>query len=129
MDCSSNTCQKMELIEQVQTAPRVIEAAEALACLLTGTTELQEFVRVARTVQTDPEVREIMGLIHGYYDVDAEPGDSFEELEERLESLPLIRKYHAAEQSVREILTAVDQVISEAAGVSFALNAQASGCG
>jgi cell fate (sporulation/competence/biofilm development) regulator YlbF (YheA/YmcA/DUF963 family) len=119
----------MAFTDQSTATPRVVEAAEVLACLLTETEELQDFVRSARIVQLDREVNEILGLINGYYDEDIAQSTSLLELEERLESLPVMKEYHQAEQSVRGIFTAVDQIISSAAGLAFAENAQPSACG
>ncbi len=128
MDCSSDMCQKMPVAEQAAD-PRVIKAAETLACLLTETKELQEFISLARKVQTDRQANEILGRMNGFYDVDGGEDESYAELEERLESLPLIKEYSAAEQTVRDMLNAVDRLISESAGLPFAMNAQPAACG
>ncbi len=129
MDCSSNACPKVALSEQVIAPERVLKAAESLACFLIDTSEFQEFLRLGRLVKMDREVNEILGLLDDCDDVGSSMGDSISELEERLVSLPLVKEYRRAEQSVREIVNAVDQVISESAGLPFALNAQPAGCG
>ncbi len=125
MDCSP----KIAFDEQAATDPRVMEAAEKLACLLTETRELQEFVRLARNIQTDPEIKEILGRMNGFYDVDGDENESYANLEERLDSLPLMKEYNGAEQTIRDMFNAVDRLVSEASGLPFAMNAQPAACG
>ena len=50
-------------------------------------------------------------------------------LQSELEALPAVQAYRKAENAVKDLFRAADQVISAAAGVRFAPNAQHSGCG
>ncbi len=121
-DCS-NTCQRTPVKIE---SPRVTEAAETLACLLTDTIEFQTFLRLSRAVRLDQEVNQILSQLNGYADI-REDSLSNNELENRLESLPLVQEYRRAESQVRELFTAVETTVSTAAGVSFAENAHSCG--
>lgn len=113
----------------VQSSPEMMRAAENLACLLTDLPEFQNYLCAARAVHADPAVSKIVAAMNGYgvYE-DVEPG-AYQDLNQRLEALPAMRAYRQAEQNVRDIFAAVEQVISEAAGVSFAEYARPSACG
>ena len=45
-----------------------------------------------------------------------------------LETLPLIQEYRAAEADLRALFTTVNEAISAAAGLSFAVNAKPDAC-
>ena len=51
------------------------------------------------------------------------------QLQTELEALPVVVSLRQAELGMREILTAVDDIISQAAGVPFAANAKRGCCG
>ncbi len=130
MESCASTCQRLAPGEAPEVAAEVVEAAESLACLLTDRAEFQNFLRLARAVRLDQDVAEILSQMNEY---PAPGGDGSaapdEALEDRLEALPVVRGYRAAEQSARATFTAVEQAISAAAGVAFAENAKASACG
>jgi cell fate (sporulation/competence/biofilm development) regulator YmcA (YheA/YmcA/DUF963 family) len=107
----------------------VTQAAETLACLLTDMPEFQDFLRLTRTVRLDEEVNAIVAQMNGYAG-EAEAGQDDEGgLEDRLESLPVIREYRQAEEAARKIIRAVEEAISKSAGVPFAEHARPKACG
>ncbi len=109
----------------------VSQQAEHLAGLVVETLEYQEFVRLANEVNGLPEVQSILmkmqRLSGAYASYDQE--DALQALHEELEALPAVQTYRAAERAVRDLLRAVDEAVSAAAGVEFAVNAVRSGCG
>ncbi len=135
-DCAS-TCSISRTA--VQMPERVVQAAEALARLLVSTTEFQTFVGSARAVRIDPQVEMLTNRMNGLemdYDSNWEAEEdtaaqeaAYEDLENQLESLPVVRNYRQAETRARAIFVMVDECISEAAGVAFAENAKPAACG
>lgn len=107
------------------------QQAERLASLMVETVEYQDFVRLANEVNSLPEVQGILmkmqRLSGAYASYDQE--DALQALREELEALPAVQTYRAAEKAVRDLLRAVDEAVSVAAGVEFAVNAVRSGCG
>ncbi len=131
MGCQSNVCSRTEFSEAVTAPSEVVKAAEALACLLADTVELQNFVRQARAVRLDDEVNEFLRLMNEYpeaeLDAELHQPASLEvaaALEERLEQLPVVREYRQAERAARGVFAAVEEAISGAAGFAFAEQAR-----
>jgi cell fate (sporulation/competence/biofilm development) regulator YlbF (YheA/YmcA/DUF963 family) len=105
-------------------------SAGQLAKLLQETAEFQEWLRLARLVNLDPEVSRLVQQIRrreSIYGGDEE-GASIEELLAQLEALPAYQAYAKAENLARDLFQSVDQVISAAAGLDFAANARRKGC-
>ncbi len=127
MGSCSNTCQWAAAPGEVE-APQVMEAAETLACLLTDTTEFQSFLRLSRAVRLDEEVNDILSQLNGLAQASADT-HATEELESRLELLPVVQEYRRAEQTTRGIFSAVEQAICTAAGLPFAEYAKSCGGG
>jgi cell fate (sporulation/competence/biofilm development) regulator YlbF (YheA/YmcA/DUF963 family) len=127
MDSCSNTCQWAAAPGEAE-APQVMEAAETLACLLTDTSEFQNFLRVSRAVRLDEEVDDILNQINAGAQSTADTR-STEELENRLELLPVVQEYRRAEQAARGIFAEVEQAICAAAGLPFAEYAKSCGGG
>lgn len=129
MTCNSSTCQKPAASIE---APEVEDAAGRLAGLLSETVIFRNFIRLARQIRVDGEVIALVNAINDQeYAANPFNGQAAgtQELEERLEALPLVSEYRAAEAAARELFRAVDGVISGAAGVAFAANARSCGHG
>jgi cell fate (sporulation/competence/biofilm development) regulator YlbF (YheA/YmcA/DUF963 family) len=98
--------------------------------LLAESSEYKEFVRIADEVNGSPEVQRILMQIRtqnrGYAD---QNNPAIQALQEQLEALEAVQAYRKAETDVRNLLRAVDETISAAAGVAFAANAVRSSCG
>lgn len=126
MDCSSCSAD--------QTGPElssgIDQSADQLATLLAQTPEFQELVRMSRLVNQDPDVRRLSMALNDQQTGNVNPGSAtFDALMAELEALPLVQTYRQVEAAVRELFQAVDQVISEGAGMAFAPNALHSACG
>lgn len=128
MSCNSSTCQKTAVVESAE----LEEAAGRLAFLLADEPVFQNFIHLAHQVRHDGEVVALVNTIneqaYAANPFTGEGGDT-QELEERLEAMPIVREYRAAEVAVRALFRAVDQAISSAAGVAFAENARSCGHG
>lgn len=119
---TSNLAEKS--IESVRTS------AEQLAKLLQHTSEFQELLRLGRLVNLDPDVQRLITQINHQESVYNTDGNnpSIEELQAQLEGLPAYQTYMHAENAARDLFQSVNQAISAAAGLDFAINARRSGC-
>ncbi|HEY3344331.1 MAG TPA: YlbF family regulator [Anaerolineaceae bacterium] len=114
----------------IQSDPGIARSADRLAAILAQTPEFQEYTRLASLINLDPDVRRLsFALRQQRMMAFASTESSVDALQAELEDLPAIQTYHQAEAQVKELFHAVDAVISTAAGVKFAANAQNSGCG
>lgn len=127
MDCCSSPSTAQIAPEASQP---IDQSANRLAALLTQTPEYQEFIRLARLIRLDPDVKRLSIEIRDRQMYYAKPeGKSVEALEAELEELPAVQAYRKAESAIKTLLQSVDQLISSGAGVAFAANAIKSGCG
>ncbi len=109
---------------------QIDQSADRLAALLTQTPEYQEFLRLARLIHLDPDVKRLSTAIRNqqmhYADSQSATAES---LEEELEALPAVQAYRKAEEAVKGLFRSVDLIIGAGTGVAFAPNAVKSGCG
>ncbi len=110
--------------------------AHELGELLLKIPDYQVFVQALTAVNKDPAVQKISMVMRSHQNAlrwfqgDAEAHeDALAHLEAELELIPVVQDYHLAEQDLRRIFTEVNTIISQAAGISFAINARRSGCG
>ena len=127
MECSSCTNPVSPTLEYTA---EIDQSAGQLASLLLQAREYQEFIRLAQSIDLEPDVKRIALEIRNsqMFYADAE-GPSIEALQAEMEALPAVQAYRKAEAAVKSLFQAVDQVISAAAGVEFAPNALQSACG
>lgn len=129
MDFSTEVC---ALPLKVKNDPRVIHTAEELAALIIETQEFQDLNRLSRAVRIDPKASDLMRRMNGSdypsfaYEDDFIPS---EELKARLETLPVMRDYRAAETAAFDLFTSLDRAISESLSLDFAENVRACGYG
>jgi cell fate (sporulation/competence/biofilm development) regulator YlbF (YheA/YmcA/DUF963 family) len=112
------------------------QAARELGELLLHTPEYEAFLKTLNLVNNDPEVQRISAEMHTHQNaLRWSPKDSGEHnaalvrLETELEALQIVQDYGLAEEAVCRMFAEVDAIISQAAGVPFAINAKRSGCG
>jgi cell fate (sporulation/competence/biofilm development) regulator YlbF (YheA/YmcA/DUF963 family) len=113
-----------------------VQAARALGKVLSDIPEYQAFLKALQEVNNNAEVQRLsvkirehnIALQWGKGDL-LEHQAATETLQAELESLPSLRAYRQAEEAITRLFHAVDEVISQAAGVPFAANAKRSGCG
>jgi len=118
----------------VKADPR--QAAQALGRLLRQTPEYEAFLKELNVVNNHPAVQKISTQMRSHQnalrwfqgDMDDHEA-SLARLETELEALAVVQGYRQAENTVSQMFTEVDSVISQAAGVPFAANAKRSGCG
>ena len=125
MSFASQACQFPSV--SVHLPPGKIESrAEKLACLLIDAQEFQNYVRLERAVTLDAQVGELNEKIYAlqmaYLTSTDEEGNTIDTLHARLEALPIMIEFRQAEKAARELFTAVDAIISEAAGIEFSAN-------
>lgn len=109
--------------------------AQALGRLLVATPEYQAFLEALRGLDADLEVQHLAVEMRSHQiplqwgqDPDGEHAAQLERLGVMLEDLPAVRRYREAEAAVRALFRAVDEIVSQEAGVAFASNARRSGC-
>ena len=112
------------------------QAIQALGTQLKASPDVQAFFQAALAVQRDAPTQKLLRNIREHQTAlqwqtgdPAEHARALNELERELAAQPLYQTYHQAEQTARELLIAIDAVISETAGVEFAANAKRSCCG
>ena len=113
----------------------VSQAVRALGAALKVSPELAAFQAAIQSVNADDAaqdlLRQIRTLQTALYWGQGNPANhsALHELQAGLEARPSIQAYYRAEQAAREMLQAVDAIISKAAGIDFAANAKRSCCG
>ncbi|RMF04573.1 MAG: hypothetical protein D6768_02920 [Chloroflexi bacterium] len=117
MDTQSVDEALLRLAGQLKSQPAFVALVNAYRNL-EADTDAQNLLQEARTLQSQ--------LYFSWSDKDQA---RLNELVAALNQTPSIIAYHRAEQELRVLFQAVDAVISEAAGVEFALNAKRSCCG
>lgn len=111
------------------------QAAQALGALLSQAPAYREFLRVLKVVNDDQvvqklgiEMRKHRNAMQWGTDGGMQHAAELARLEEQMEDLPSVKEYRRAEQAVEQLFFAVDQIITEQAGVAFAANAKRGGC-
>lgn len=114
----------------------VRESARSLAETLKETVQFQALQKAARAINHDDEVQNLLEqmqthrtALHQGLGSRIEHLAAGRRLQAELDGQDSVRTYRQAERAVRELLQAVDAVVSEAAGVDFAANATRSCCG
>jgi cell fate (sporulation/competence/biofilm development) regulator YlbF (YheA/YmcA/DUF963 family) len=105
----------------------LVESARGLAHLLVASPQYQDFVRLAREVNENEQVADLLTqlrLSHSSYD-HAEHG----ELVAQLENLPVMLAYRLAERGLRDLCAQVDETVSAAAGLPFSTYVRPQGHG
>ncbi len=130
--CSSNNVETGSVQNAGGFSSQIDSSADRLGALLAQTPEYQEFIRLARLINLDPDVKRLSMEIrkHQMVMLYSDSQDTkMASLEEELEALPAVQAYRQSEAAVKSLFHAVDQLISAGAGVAFAPNAVQSGCG
>ena len=113
---------------------KVEQAAAQLGNLLNENPLYQAFKRSIVDLQKDPQVSDLSLQIQMKRNSahsgkgDPEPSAELQRLNLELEALPAVQAYRAAEKDARDLLSAVNVLLSESLKVDFATNAKR-GCG
>jgi cell fate (sporulation/competence/biofilm development) regulator YlbF (YheA/YmcA/DUF963 family) len=111
----------------ISSDPQVLDASRTLANALENSFEFQEFARLAEAVNTDDDVYALLEEIRARHTSYSHSAGG--ELEARLEALPVMTAYRAAELGLRQLFAAVDEAIGQAAGVAFCEHVRPQGHG
>lgn len=113
-----------------------LQAARALGALLKETPEYRAFLEALKAVNSDPTVQKLAAEMRSHQtalqwgrDADGQHAAELTRLELEMGDHPAVQQYRQAEQEVSALFRAVDEIVSQEAGVAFAFNAQRSGCG
>lgn len=116
-------------------SPDARQAARSLGQVLLATPEYQAFLEALTALEADldvqrigVEMREHQLPIQMGRDADRSHAAALQQLGRELEEMPAVRKYRWAESAVRQLLLAVDEIVTQEAGLPFAANAKRSGC-
>lgn len=117
----------------VKTDP--VQAAQILGYLLRQTPEYETFLKALKVIKADPTIQKLSAEMRAHKialqwgrDADGQHTIELTRIELEMEDLPAVKEYHRAEKEVSLMFRAVDEIISQEAGMPFAVNAQRSGC-
>lgn len=107
--------------------------ARTLGRLLRQTSEYEAFWQALQAANQDPVLQRLGEQIRAQqaarlWGDEGEHEAALARLEQEVEMLSVVRDYHQAESRVNALFSAVDALISQAAGLDFAANARRSGC-
>lgn len=122
----------MELETTSSLAASITDITHALVETLDEMPICRAFIQMMDLASHDPEVQQLLRAIYeaqGAGFLARKSGPTLAQLHAELEALPVIVSLRQAERGMREILTAVDDIISQAAGVPFAANTKRGCCG
>lgn len=115
---------------------QVSQRSQRLGALLRETAEFQAFLRASQEIEGDTLIQKLLEQMESHrsalqWGLGDQAGHraALRKLQAQLEALPSVQAYRQAERAVRDLFHAVDALISEAAGVKFAVNARRSCCG
>ncbi len=130
MNSQSHAARAPEAIQ-----PDPMQAAKTLGNLLRQTPEYETFLKALKVVNTDLTIQKLSAELRAHKaalqwgrDADGQHAIELTRLELELGDLPAMQEFHKAEKEFGDLLRAVDAIVSEAAGVAFAVNAQRTGC-
>ncbi len=121
------------------TAPAIhldpVQAAQTLGKLLSQTPEYKAFIEALGAVNRDLTIQKLARDMRSHQiavqwggDADGQHAADLARLELEMEDQPLQKDYRKAVQEVSVLFHAVDKIISQQAGMEFAINALRSGC-
>lgn len=111
-------------------------AAQSLGALLRQAQEYETFLSALKTLNSDLTIQKMAAEIRSHQTAlkwsredESQHVAELTRLQLEMEDQPIAKEYHRAEEEVSALFHAVDEIISNEAGVAFAANAQRSGCG
>ncbi len=126
---------QIKLDQELDMEEEALKAAVRVGDSLKNNPIFQEFSNLVKRVNADDQVQELArqirqhqaALQNGSGEAIAHSRE-MDRLEQQMNALPLVQEYYYVEKETHELFLAVDEVISQAAGVAFAANARRSGC-
>lgn len=117
----------------IKVEPR--QAARELGKRLRQTPTYESFLKALKAVNNDLTVQRLGAQMRTHQNALQWGPDNSDQheaelmrLEQEMESLPIVQEYRKAEAQIVELFRAVDELISQEAGIDFASNARRSGC-
>ena len=111
------------------------QAAQLLGNVLSETPEFKAFLAASKAIHNDVTIQKLSAEMHAHqtalhwgHDPDGQHAVELTRLELEIEDLPAMKEYHEREKEVSALFQAVDKMISQEAGLDFAVNAQRTGC-
>lgn len=111
------------------------QAAQTLGELLRQTPEYEAFQKALEAVNNDWTIQNLGAQMNPHLnalqwgdDEDGQHAAELARLEQEMKALPTVIAYRFAEGVMRQLFHAVDEIISQEAGVAFAANAKRGGC-
>lgn len=111
------------------------EAARTLSELLSQTPEYRAFLDALKALNTNLTIQKLSTEMRTHQTAlkwerasDGRHVSELTRLELEMEDHPVVKTYRQTELEISALLRAVDEIISNEAGVAFAVNAQRSGC-
>lgn len=119
-------------VNNVKARP-IDEAITQLAAMMKAQPAFTAFMQAYQDLQADEEAQRLLKegrQLGGQLQLrwTEEKQARFNEVLDQYNDLPCVQAYSRAELAMRELFCAVDTVISESAGVDFAVNARRSSC-
>ena len=106
---------------------RLVQAVEGLADAIEGSDEFQAFVCLAKDVNEDAQVADMLEQIRVRHANFSQSQNG--ELVVALETLPVMVAYRQAETALREMCAQVDRLVSAEAGMTYSLTVRPQGHG
>ncbi len=113
-----------------------LQTARALGERLSQTPEYRAFLAALKAVNNDLTIQNLSAEIRAHQtalqwgsDANGQHADEIVRIKLEMEDLPAMKAYRQAEREVSALFRTVDEIISQEAGVAFAVNAQRSSCG
>lgn len=109
-------------------ASDIIQPLHQLAAHFKAHPAYTRFFDAYRAMQADAEAQNLLGQLRAaqYQGLDEA---QYHRLLHQFYVRPSVKVYQVAEEELRDLVVALDQTISEAAGIAFAANAKRSCCG
>ncbi len=113
-----------------------VQAAQALAHLIKQTPLYGAFLQALHAVNNDSTIQTLSEQLRGHrtalqwgHDPEGLHAVEAMRLELQIGDLPLVQDYRRLEREMSQLLRVVDEIVSQEAGIDFAVNAQRTGCG
>ncbi|MBE2225365.1 MAG: YlbF family regulator [Anaerolineae bacterium] len=106
----------------------VAEPLHRLAAQLKAHPAYTQFFNTYRAMQADAEAQSLLSELRARQHQSFDEG-SYHQLLQQFYARPSVKAYQTAEENLHQLVQTVDIVISEAAGIDFAVNAKRSCCG
>ena len=117
------------------TSDNALQSARNLGNLLAETLQYTEYITAFKALNSDLKIQKLSVEMRSHQaalkwgtDTDGQHAAELTRLELEMQDQPLVQEFQHKENELRTLLQEVDRVISQEAGVDFAINARRRGC-